>query len=110
METISLQGKTNFFEKSVGEYSKSGVGVDCADQTLLLTPASDGNEHTHNIQNAYYIDQETPSNTPLSHMHLLPRLYGSKHQTCEQEVTVKSNDFLGEARMHQDLSGSVMIN
>ena len=25
METISLQGKTNFFEKRVGEYSKSGV-------------------------------------------------------------------------------------
>jgi len=27
MELISLQGKTNFFEKRVGEYSKSGVGV-----------------------------------------------------------------------------------
>ncbi len=27
METISLQGKTNFFEKRVGEYSKSGVGI-----------------------------------------------------------------------------------
>jgi ribonucleoside-diphosphate reductase subunit M2 len=27
METISLQGKTNFFEKRVGEYAKSGVGV-----------------------------------------------------------------------------------
>lgn len=26
METISLQGKTNFFEKRVGEYSKAGVG------------------------------------------------------------------------------------
>ena len=25
MELISLQGKTNFFEKRVGEYSKSGV-------------------------------------------------------------------------------------
>jgi ribonucleoside-diphosphate reductase subunit M2 len=23
---ISLQGKTNFFEKRVGEYAKSGVG------------------------------------------------------------------------------------
>jgi ribonucleoside-diphosphate reductase subunit M2 len=32
METISLQGKTNFFEKRVGEYSKSGVGIDWADQ------------------------------------------------------------------------------
>ena len=28
MELISLQGKTNFFEKRVGEYSKAGVGVD----------------------------------------------------------------------------------
>ena len=26
-ELISLQGKTNFFEKRVGEYAKSGVGV-----------------------------------------------------------------------------------
>lgn len=26
MELISLQGKTNFFEKRVGEYSKAGVG------------------------------------------------------------------------------------
>lgn len=27
METISMQGKTNFFEKRVGEYSKAGVGT-----------------------------------------------------------------------------------
>jgi ribonucleoside-diphosphate reductase subunit M2 len=26
MEMISLQGKTNFFEKRVGEYSKAKVG------------------------------------------------------------------------------------
>ena len=26
MEMISMQGKTNFFEKRVGEYSKAGVG------------------------------------------------------------------------------------
>ncbi|CAN0141107.1 unnamed protein product [Ectocarpus sp. 12 AP-2014] len=36
MEMISLQGKTNFFEKRVGEYSKSGVGVDAADQEFTL--------------------------------------------------------------------------
>ena len=37
METISLQGKTNdFFIKRVGEYSKSGVGVDHAEQTFAL--------------------------------------------------------------------------
>jgi ribonucleotide reductase beta subunit family protein with ferritin-like domain len=28
MEMISLRGKTNFFEKRVAEYSKSGVGID----------------------------------------------------------------------------------
>jgi ribonucleoside-diphosphate reductase subunit M2 len=31
MEMISLQEKTNFFDKCVGEYSKFGVGVDKAD-------------------------------------------------------------------------------
>ena len=36
METISLQGKINLFEKKVGEYSKSGVGVDDTDQTFAL--------------------------------------------------------------------------
>jgi ribonucleoside-diphosphate reductase subunit M2 len=36
METISLQGKTNFFEKRVGEYSKPGVGIDQADQSFTL--------------------------------------------------------------------------
>ena len=36
METISLQGKTNFFEKRVGEHSKSGVGIDRADQSFAL--------------------------------------------------------------------------
>jgi ribonucleoside-diphosphate reductase subunit M2 len=28
MEMISLQGKTNFFEKRVGEYAKAGVGAE----------------------------------------------------------------------------------
>jgi ribonucleotide reductase beta subunit family protein with ferritin-like domain len=36
MDMISLQGKTNFFEKRVGEYSKAGVGVQSADQTFRL--------------------------------------------------------------------------
>jgi ribonucleoside-diphosphate reductase subunit M2 len=36
METISLQGKTNFFEKRVSEYSKSRVGVEPIDQTFSL--------------------------------------------------------------------------
>ncbi len=36
MEMISLQGKTNFFEKRVGEYDKSGVGINRADQSFAL--------------------------------------------------------------------------
>jgi ribonucleoside-diphosphate reductase subunit M2 len=34
MESISLQGKTNFFEKRVSEYSKSGVGVEAEKQVI----------------------------------------------------------------------------
>ena len=34
MEMISLQGKTNFFEKRVSEYSKNGVGVEAAQQVI----------------------------------------------------------------------------
>ena len=36
MDMISLQGKTNFFEKRVSEYSKSGVGVDANLQTITF--------------------------------------------------------------------------
>ena len=34
MEMISLQGKTNFFEKRVSEYAISGVGVEASKQTI----------------------------------------------------------------------------
>eukprot|EP01034_Spumella_vulgaris_P039174 gene39174-48385_t len=36
MEMISLQGKTNFFEKRVSEYSKSGVGVETSKQVIAF--------------------------------------------------------------------------
>lgn len=36
MELISLEGKTNFFEKKVSEYSKSGVGMSQADMEIRL--------------------------------------------------------------------------
>jgi len=36
MDLISMQGKTNFFEKRVGEYSKAGVGVDSSKQVFSL--------------------------------------------------------------------------
>jgi ribonucleotide reductase beta subunit family protein with ferritin-like domain len=34
MELISLEGKTNFFEKKVSEYSKPGVGLSTAEMTI----------------------------------------------------------------------------
>jgi len=37
MELISLTGKTNFFEKRVGEYSKSNVGVDSGKHNYTFT-------------------------------------------------------------------------
>ena len=36
MNLISLQGKTNFFEKRVGEYSKAGVGADSSEAVFSL--------------------------------------------------------------------------
>jgi ribonucleoside-diphosphate reductase beta chain len=36
MELISLQGKTNFFEKRVGEYSKAGIGVEKEEMVFAL--------------------------------------------------------------------------
>ena len=36
MEMISLQGKTNFFEKRVGDYQKAGVTSDRSDQVFTL--------------------------------------------------------------------------
>jgi ribonucleoside-diphosphate reductase beta chain len=36
MELISLQGKTNFFEKRVGDYQKAGVMADREKQTFSL--------------------------------------------------------------------------
>lgn len=37
MDLISLQGKTNFFEKRVGEYSKAGVGGDTSAEARAFT-------------------------------------------------------------------------
>jgi ribonucleotide reductase beta subunit family protein with ferritin-like domain len=36
MELISLEGKTNFFEKKVSEYAKPGVGMKAEDMVVRL--------------------------------------------------------------------------
>ena len=49
IETISLKGETNFFEfeKRVSECSKSGIGVDCAEQFFVLDASFRWNDHTY---------------------------------------------------------------
>ena len=39
MTTISLQGKTNFYEKKVGEYAKARVGQDPKNHVFDLNAA-----------------------------------------------------------------------
>ena len=63
METISLHGKTNFFEKLVGEYSKSGVGIDRADQSFALDAVSKMNELTETYSSIFSITKHYPSTT-----------------------------------------------
>ena len=41
MDMINLQGKTNFFEKRVGEYQKSGVKNSSSDDTMTFSLDSD---------------------------------------------------------------------
>jgi ribonucleotide reductase beta subunit family protein with ferritin-like domain len=36
MDLISMEGKTNFFEKKVSEYSKPGVGMNQKDMEIRL--------------------------------------------------------------------------
>jgi hypothetical protein len=36
MDLISLEGKTNFFEKRVSEYKRPGVGVDAEKMVIRL--------------------------------------------------------------------------
>lgn len=36
MDMISMDGKTNFFEKRVGEYSKAGVGIESSKQKITF--------------------------------------------------------------------------
>ena len=43
MELISFQGKTNFFEKRVGEYQKAGV------MSLLVSAGGDGSQKCSNV-------------------------------------------------------------
>ena len=41
MSNIALENKTNFFEKRVGDYSKSGVGSDTSQNTISFDGVDD---------------------------------------------------------------------
>ena len=119
MDTISLQGKTDFFQKSVGEYSKSGVGVDRTDQSFAFALDASfwwGRSHTH------IYAQCTDQNICLKHYPPLSHVFASqalRKQTPKQHVNRGYNkvqwffgggDPVSLTRTHQALSGSVMIN
>ena len=41
MSNIALENKTNFFEKRVGDYAKSGVGSDTSENTISFDGGDD---------------------------------------------------------------------
>lgn len=55
MENISLAGKTNFFEKRVGDYQKSGV---MSSSKKSDDPASPGQEKTEGESNGINFDED----------------------------------------------------
>lgn len=55
MEMISLQGKTNFFEKRVGEYQKAGV---MNNKKLTGTDDSQQDEHKTKNENVFTLDAD----------------------------------------------------
>ena len=90
METISLQGKTNFFEKWVGEYSKSGVGIDRADQSFALDTSFWDEWNDKNVQLKHYFLKK---HYPLHHMCSLRGFMKLNGKHADMEVIVRSNDF-----------------
>ncbi len=90
METISLQGKTNFFKKRVGEYSKSGVGIDQVDQSFALDASFWDEWNDDKCTAQYYFFKK---HYPLHHMCSLRGFTKLDGKHADMEVIVKSNDF-----------------
>jgi len=100
MEMIGLQGKTNFFEKRVGAYSKSGVGADRADQFFALD-ASFWWEWTNTHTNAQCTDQKICFSTtpPLSQCFCFRGFAKTNTTNMWTEVTIESNVFFRGRRL-----------
>ena len=58
MENISLAGKTNFFEKRVGDYRKAGVGVTPSKKADDNKASSPGQEKAEDDSNGINFDEE----------------------------------------------------
>jgi hypothetical protein len=106
IETISLQGKTNFFDNASENMQNRVLELTAQIKPLPLTPVSNGKRETNKKHTLHRSHQHYP----LSHMRSLPRLYENEHQTCEQRSQYSPMIFRGKPRTHQALSGSVMIN
>ena len=57
MENISLAGKTNFFEKRVGDYQKSGV-MTSSKKAEEAAASSPGQEKTEDESNGINFDED----------------------------------------------------
>lgn len=56
MDMISLQGKTNFFEKRVSDYAKAGVKTTSTDPALEPTQAAASSKLLYVLNYLAYID------------------------------------------------------
>ena len=118
METISLQGKTNFFEKHVGEYSKSGVGVDRADQSFALDTSFWHPFSILHLSPAPYMLHVTYfCSSWNTHIPTLVASWGFTEKQLHKvwRMSLKSNEYFGRRDLHPlqpnaiSPSGSVMI-
>lgn len=58
MENISLAGKTNFFEKRVGDYQKSGVMTSTSKKSEDKASTSSSTEKTEESSNGISFDED----------------------------------------------------
>ncbi len=102
METISLHGKTNFFKKRVGEYSKSGVGVDQIKQIFALDTVSDPPPHSisHHLPACYMLHIPVPVGTHTFPRSLYPEALQGNNYKRTRRMPLKSNEYFGGRGLH----------
>ena len=58
MDLISLEGKTNFFERRVGEYQKANVMLSSASSDSNTSESDSGNSETSTGRNRLNLDAD----------------------------------------------------